>query len=889
MAKHQIIYTSCMRGMDGANDGQQVFSYDRDFKDSKSDAIKSLFSFQIPALSPGQVMTEELAKEMPYAFTYRYLKDGRCAVSLNTYLGRDYMGSSGRFGNQLSHSIICDFEDMDMYPCELFKSPALRDHMEFEEVNNPDLPEYLPEPALEKGYITDVDSIVEFLGEGERLSYFRQMVAAMLSFDSQKKRLIICDEQENIVKWIAALQYTLPMDVAKTMNVAGYVYDPELASFRICGVVPQGTRYEAVPYVQSGRHFVFDFTNEVFTPQEAPAEELLDFIDMAMSVYYDSLTDFFHFMLEKTTYREADENYYKGYLFYSLVMDGFSEVTPEKMGRILNFAKEYVTPDFQKEFLGLLIENRGILDGWTGEEAAGYIRYMLANVGLLTPEEVQIVKDVVIRRIFASYEDPMVTESEFKAVYDSAREMSQSLGITEELMVHIRKVIVPYIQEGHVVAEWKLRWILEIVRDCVMNSPEGVRELYPEQPMESICCGIFSAVYDNDRSGIEKLEDYMMDLFDRPIYLENTAVNLEDYLREKGAGEEELASMWKRFESRTKEYEGDTLRSVCEFFGQYKRYDRIYRFYVMKMDGAQELKEAEACLDDTVDNYFAMYPDYAKAYGKQVMETYYEKYRKALSRLNEGDLNKYRLRLWKRTKRYATGADYIDALMESMADAMTEGKMKREDLELLDDMADFQLNILKQNVSGRCLLLLAGSYLAEVRGRRDLTQIVKDVANISGDRPVVLKGEKKQIDRYWDWALSELVTFSLKAEDYTKVWDMYEMSSEAEYEFVLYCARESFAKAKGKQPDYSDFGEFTEFLFEKGNETDLRLLERFLQKNARQRLEEMDPVMERRFKNDTKYKKKWMRMSDEAKKPGNLFDSFTDLFKKKKEGGDGKK
>ena len=36
MARHQIIYTSCMRGIDGVNDGQQIFSYDQSFQDSKT-------------------------------------------------------------------------------------------------------------------------------------------------------------------------------------------------------------------------------------------------------------------------------------------------------------------------------------------------------------------------------------------------------------------------------------------------------------------------------------------------------------------------------------------------------------------------------------------------------------------------------------------------------------------------------------------------------------------------------------------------------------------------------------------------------------------------------------------------------------------------------------
>ena len=57
MSLHQIIYTSCMRGINGVNDGQQIFSYDLGFKDANNDDIKSLFSYQPPALPPGVIMT----------------------------------------------------------------------------------------------------------------------------------------------------------------------------------------------------------------------------------------------------------------------------------------------------------------------------------------------------------------------------------------------------------------------------------------------------------------------------------------------------------------------------------------------------------------------------------------------------------------------------------------------------------------------------------------------------------------------------------------------------------------------------------------------------------------------------------------------------------------
>ena len=152
-----------MRGIDGVNDGQQIFSYDEAFKDKKTDEVKSLFTYQVPSLPAGTLMSEEIAKTMPVAFSYRMLKNGSVSVTLNTYLGRDYMGSAGRFGNHLSHSIICDFSDFDIYPCELYASIALRNSMDYEEVNNPDPPKYLEVPELTKGYVINPESITNGL------------------------------------------------------------------------------------------------------------------------------------------------------------------------------------------------------------------------------------------------------------------------------------------------------------------------------------------------------------------------------------------------------------------------------------------------------------------------------------------------------------------------------------------------------------------------------------------------------------------------------------------------------------------------------------------------------------------------------------------------------
>jgi GTPase-associated protein 1, N-terminal domain type 2 len=113
VTEHQLIYTSCRRGINGVNDGQQVFSYDAGFPTDQIPAMASLMTYRGPDLPPGVPMSEGLVPAYPKSFTYTPL--GRHAdLALNTYLGKDYMGPTGRFGNFLSHHLV--LEAMPSYP-----------------------------------------------------------------------------------------------------------------------------------------------------------------------------------------------------------------------------------------------------------------------------------------------------------------------------------------------------------------------------------------------------------------------------------------------------------------------------------------------------------------------------------------------------------------------------------------------------------------------------------------------------------------------------------------------------------------------------------------------------------------------------------------------------
>ena len=884
MARHQIIYTSCMRGIDGVNDGQQIFSYDRGFSNCKSDAVKGLFTYQVPSLEPGQVMTEEVAKEMPQAFSYRYIEESACAVTLNTYLGRDYMGSAGRFGNHLSHSIVCDFDDFDVYPAELYGSTALRSYMEYEEVNNPNPPDYLPTPELEKGYFADIDSVTDFLSEGDNLEYFKKMFVAMCFFKSERKRLVICDEPENIIKWIAALQYTLPLDIAKKVNFTTYEFDPELSPAQICGVITKGTRYNPGSYASSGRHFVFDFLNNQFSGAADIDEPLMDFIDTAMSFSYDSLTEFFDFVMNHTEYRELDERYFSCYLLYSLYLDGLRDVPEERFSQIADFAENFLNEEEMKRFLSLLVDSSDIIGEFGNEYALKVLRYLLGYSNLLTSAQINTVKQMAVGRINYSLSDPDITEEGFSNIYESVNEIarSQRLSIPAELMNDTNRDRLLGIISGNAVAEWKIHSIIRVICDYVKDMRLPVDELYPDRKVGGVFSGIFNAVYSVGRDKGRTLLEKILDNFkDSTTYLTNMALNIEGYLKDLAGGDLSVDFLWKKFAMSIEDFDKSKAEQVVSVFAECERYDLIYLVYEARIRKASSFPEAYEVAREELYGRLRKYPAYASQYASQVHEKYFARFNKALDRMQDSEALPYAKELLRSSIQFRVDSDYVNDLIEALSHYVKIGKISPEDSALIDDMVRYQRDIRKKPLEGRCLLLVTGIKLSKARDARDIAPITAELSELSGGKPAELREDEKTVEKYFDWILSDTLKFRLDSEDYKGIFDLFKMSSSAKKEFIESCCKASFKKTKGNDEDYTEFIKFLKFVLESGDKDDLNTVGKFLNKLNKQKIADLDEEVQGKFKTEPDFLSKWKEVKAVAETSSNFFSGFSGMFKKK--------
>lgn len=334
MSAHQIIYTSCRRGIHDGGDGKQVYSQDPDFQGVDEEEKRSLFSYALPDL--GCPMTDSLVQAMPRAYKYQRLRSGMLALALNTYLGRDYMGERGRFGNHLSHVVVCGPEDMTAYPAEYYGGDLLRGDMSFEEVNSPDPPPALPAPVVERSFFVTAAAAADFLAEAGRMEIYKQMLCAALSFGRTAKRVVILDEPENIILWIAALGYALPRRNAMEISFSTYERVPARSPCRVCGTVREG--------IGDGTgYFVFDLPGgSVPSLETDPAFSA--FVDTAFSFSFDDLWGF-HDFLDRYGYDKADEDIYRAFALYAVLTGGPESVPAERLDQALDFAGRFAGDD----------------------------------------------------------------------------------------------------------------------------------------------------------------------------------------------------------------------------------------------------------------------------------------------------------------------------------------------------------------------------------------------------------------------------------------------------------------------------------------------------------------------------------------------------------------
>lgn len=877
MSVHQIIYTSCMRGIYGVNDGQQVYSFDAAFQDANNDEIKSLFTYQPPSLEAGVIMSEEIALTMPKSYAYRRLENGSCAVALNTYLGRDYMGSSGRFGNHLSHVIVFDSDDVNNYPAEFYGSGLLRTQMKFEEVNNPDKPDYLPTPVLERGFTIDIDTVTDFLGADNRLEVYKMMLHAMLIFERERKRIVICDEAENIIFWIAALGYALPLRNALNINFSTYDFDPSLSSSQICGVVPNGTRFSGDSF---RLHFVFDLLTGNIPDLEVDTE-FSDFIDTAMSFSYESLQDFHAFICTGYHYDKSDEKIYSAYALYSLLSDGVGAISLNRLDQALCFAEEYAVRDETLRIIRQLLSEHTIL---LHREKPVFLRvaeYIFGHISKFDSDFLLCLKELIVDRILFEFLNENEMEDEFVAFYEKVNTISVQHGfsVATELMKQDRLGKLLAVMK-RTIATWKTAFIVKVISDYVKDQGVPVSQLLIDAPLGQIYYGIVKAAYTQSQQNGFFVITKILDAFSSDCtYLVNIGLNLEGMVLDLPTGNQEADAMWKYFSQLMLSAPSTHFDIAYSILGSYQRYSQVYMLYTLALSNASNPEQCKAIYEKHCHAFVAKQPAYASQYYGKVLDTYYH----CLTHFDSNATYDLKSDLFNLLASQKIDAPFSDELVQELTKPIPLNCPSRADAKLIQDIFKYTCNFRKQPIKGKTLLLLIGMVLDSLKGKQQLYDKVTQLERLTySNKADLTRATERSVQTYFDWLLPNVCGICDRTADMVAIYDLFEMSAAVETVFFAQCAK-IYLKRSQNEKDYSLFCAFLGAVFDKATAQSYHAVGKVLCKLNKQKLEDLDYAVSRYFHNDGRALRIWSDIRNTAESTNPILNNISNLFKRRKD------
>ena len=224
---HQIIYTSCRRGIESAGDGLQVFSYDGSLPEAGFDVgvgFHRLLPFDVP-----RWVGES-------SFGYTPVEGCGAVWATNTKLAHDYMGPGGRAGNVLRHAVAMPLEDLDFYPVGLAYADFWRHSMHFEEVNSEEPPLLLPMVEAEPSSVLEEREIRWSLTGVREMEAAALLARAAVHAASAGRAIAISDDAEEALRWVALATYSLPLTLARQVSFVVGCDNLATAGAALCGI-----------------------------------------------------------------------------------------------------------------------------------------------------------------------------------------------------------------------------------------------------------------------------------------------------------------------------------------------------------------------------------------------------------------------------------------------------------------------------------------------------------------------------------------------------------------------------------------------------------------------------------------------------------------------------
>ncbi|MCL2360583.1 MAG: hypothetical protein FWC73_02080 [Defluviitaleaceae bacterium] len=850
MAKYQIIYTSCKRGITGNTEGLQIYSHSQGIPGKLSDYVKGFLLYQAPGPLPGEQTNPQ---KMPRSFVYRQLPNKALGVVLKSYLDRDHSGQPGP--NYISHGLVMDENELDCYPAELYGGGMWLGHMDVDEVNSPEVPQLLPETEIMKGQGVTVENVGEFLA-ANRMGVFKKMLAAMLAHKSTRKKIIICDVPDNILMWIAALHYALPLEMAHDVSFSTYEYDPARAQCQICGAVPSGTAYNP-----RGANFTFDFT-QGFIPDIEAEDDFFDFIKDGLTGSYDDLVDFHKFTMNKLTSLGSDENYINVYALYRMLECGLDNLPLESFSAAIKVADGFGQQGLHTEAHEVILSNGAFVMSAEDDYALEIFKALVSNYKEAEASIQEKIRELITEKVNLAFQGESATKDSFLGFYAALKVICEPQGvyIPGELIENI-ETMVKNLGES----QWRWDFIVELYCDYVLTQNIPVENLSLDHEMGRVVGDIVAARLKSDPNlGFVLVTRIIARFAHDWNYLANMSLNLEGVVLDAPDSEGLFDKHWTYVYDMFVAKQSHNRQNIFKLFLSLDRGDQVYEIYKVFMSRAGNVRTArELFFEQTAikDRVFI------KDYLLKIYEVYYD----FLASQKESNAKRELVRLIADND---ITVDFVSNLIDEILAEIPLGPLSRDNEKLVNTILDYLRGQGAGDLPERLVLFAIGMLLGKVGSSYEMENALGTIRRIAKADTIPSQGDSKFIN----WVASPMYSNSKTSEELIGNYELFAHSQDSTRSFIEAWAKESL---KGKDKEYSSIFMFLGFLFKKGDAENRVEVGKVYCKLSKQKLEALNEAALEKYKGDMKYLLYWSEIYEVAVSTNSLLAGIGNLFRRK--------
>ena len=347
---HQLIYTTCRKGVVGSGAGFQIYSYTENMEASDlTDIERRLCTYRPPDL-PGLPLSPTDAELclFPLKFKYTALTSGRMCLNQTAYAGREYMEPTGRYGNYVAHSVVLEKEP-PLYPIEYYNAPFFNKVLSFDAVNSEKAPAYLPSVQLE---VNDdrpvcISSVKNFVSL-QNADYLKDIVYMTLDAMSEQRPLCFSNEDDkNSHLWIGTVSMLFPRELVRGLTFSTYEYDPLESTSKLNGCLIEGTRFRDTSHAGA----VLTHKRKTRTSPDDP-----EFSDYIVTAYFEEeKRKGFHDFLRSIKWTELSRRIVPVYNLYIIKTIGANHLRPEILSECIKILEEIHSKMDTRSLEGIII------------------------------------------------------------------------------------------------------------------------------------------------------------------------------------------------------------------------------------------------------------------------------------------------------------------------------------------------------------------------------------------------------------------------------------------------------------------------------------------------------------------------------------------------------